>query len=326
MKEALYYEKKGKKVSCRLCPHNCSLADGKTGVCGVRRNEAGVLYSLNYGEVTSAGLDPMEKKPLYHFYPGALVYSFGSYGCNFKCSFCQNSSISQARPAVEKVSPAAAVSMVEKNDIHFVSYTYNEPFIWYEFVLECAQALSARGVKNTMVTNGYVNEEPLEKLLPYIDAMNIDLKSFCGEFYQSYPQGKLEPVLKTIRRVHRDCHLELTNLVVTGLNDDEKTFPRLVDFVADIDSDIPLHISRYFPAYKLGNPPTPPETLRSFHRLARGKLSYVYLGNVMVDDGEDTACPSCSQVLIKRRGYSVNGNVPGGKCQKCGHVIYGQFK
>ncbi len=326
MKKALFYEKStNDKVTCILCPHQCSLANGETGICGGRRAEQGVLYSLNYGQVTSCGLDPIEKKPLYHFYPGAQVYSLGTFGCNFKCSFCQNSSISQARPSTEQVSVEDLVALVKKNDIHFVSYTYNEPFIWYEFVLECSRALAERGVKNTLVTNGYVNQEPLAELLPYVDAMNIDLKSFSADFYHRYPKGELAPVLETIRRVHEKCHLELTNLVVSGLNDEEGTFCELVNFIAEISPDIPLHISRYFPAYQLDAPPTSPQTLLRFYQLASERLSFVYLGNVSLDQGADTVCPNCHQVLIERRGYTVSRSVPGGKCSKCGHAIYGVF-
>jgi pyruvate formate lyase activating enzyme len=324
MKQALYYKQTGPgRVSCSLCPHQCALDKGQQGLCAARRSDGEALYSLNYGQVTSSGLDPIEKKPLYHFCPGAEIYSLGSFGCNFKCSFCQNSSISQSRPATQELSVEELLRLVEKNGIRFVAFTYNEPLIWYEYVLECVKSLSARGVRCVLVTNGYIQPEPLRELLPFLAAMNIDLKSFSPTFYRDYPGGRLEVVLDTIRASYGKCHLELTNLVIGGLNDDEAVFRELVQFVRGISAELPLHISRYFPAFEMVSPATPLAVMERLYRIAAEALAYVYLGNVSLEVGQDTCCPACGEVLISRRGYQTTGNVQNGECRGCGHKIAG---
>ncbi|MGD9015591.1 MAG: AmmeMemoRadiSam system radical SAM enzyme [Candidatus Omnitrophota bacterium] len=282
MKEALFYEAlNDNKVKCLLCPQACIILPEKTGFCGVRQNKQAKLYSLIYAQVTSLALDPIEKKPLYHYYPGKYILSLGTKGCNLACSFCQNWSISQDNNApLESTSSAEIIKQAEKYKSFGIAYTYNEPFIWYEFVLDTAILAKEKGLKNVLVTNGFINPEPLEKILPYIDAMNIDLKSIEDEFYRKFCHGHLEPVLTTIKRAHQSCHIELTNLVITGLNDKRDNFIKLVNWICEnLGSQVPLHFSRYFPCYKMDLPPTPLATLKSAEEIARRKIKYVYLGN-----------------------------------------------
>ena len=282
MKEALYWEKSGEKIHCRLCPHECKIVNGVTGICGVRRNIDGKLYSMVYGETTSVALDPIEKKPLYHYHPGEYILSLGTKGCNFKCPFCQNWAISQDMDAVtDKITPEWVVAKAKECKSFGIAYTYNEPFIWYEFVLDTAKAAKKEGLENILVTNGYVNQGPLEEILPYIGAMNIDLKSMNPEFYVKYCRALLEPVLNTIKRSAKLCHVELTNLIVTGLNDSDEDFNRLTDWICDnVGPDVPLHFSRYFPCYKMDAPTTPRDRLERAYAVAKKKLKNVYLGNV----------------------------------------------
>jgi len=283
MKEARYYEKIEKRgVRCRLCPNECLIAEGRRGSCGVRINRGGILYSEVYGKTTSIALDPIEKKPLYHYHPGEYILSLGTKGCNFHCGFCQNWHISQALDApTEDITSEGVIAKAGELKSFGIAYTYNEPFIWYEFVLDTAKLARKSGLENVLVTNGYVNMEPLEEMLPWIDAMNIDLKSFDEEFYMKICKGRLRPVLDVIRRSARNCHIELTNLIIPTLNDSEGSMRNMVDWIADnLGPEVPLHLSRYFPCYKMTLPPTPVETLRKAEEIARAKLKYVYLGNV----------------------------------------------
>lgn len=281
MKEALYWESTDGKIKCHLCPHECTIANDKMGICGVRKNIDGKLFSLVYGEATSIALDPIEKKPIYHYHPGEYILSLGTKGCNFKCPFCQNWTISQDMDVpTEKVTSESIVKEAKQCKSFGIAYTYNEPFIWYEFVLDTAKLARSDGLKNVLVTNGYINPEPLEQMLPYIDAMNIDLKSMDEEFYRKICGGRLEPVLYAIRRSAKSCHIELTNLIIPGLNDSEDNFVRLVDWIFDnLGPDVPLHFSRYFPCYKMTRPLTPLDTLERAYQIAKGKLKHVYLGN-----------------------------------------------
>jgi len=271
------------KVRCLLCPNYCLLKKGEIGRCGVRQNENGRLYSLIYAEATSISLDPIEKKPLYHFYPGNSILSLGTKGCNLKCPWCQNWSISQGdlNCPTEKLSPEEAVAKAKELGSFGIAYTYNEPFIWYEFVYDTARLARQEGLKNVLVTNGYVNQKPLEELIGFIDAMNIDIKSTEESFYQKYCQGKLAPVQRCAEFSAKRCHIELTNLIIPALNDKEEGFRELTDWIAQkLGRETPLHFSRYFPAYKTDIPPTPIETLKRAEAIAREKLRYVYLGNV----------------------------------------------
>lgn len=283
MKEALFYkESGGGKVQCLLCPHFCLIAEGKTGFCGVRTHKGGRLYALNYGRVSSIALDPIEKKPLYHFHPGAFILSLGTVGCNLSCLFCQNWSISkEVQTPTEPMRPEEVVARAERLRSFGIAYTYNEPFMWYEFIKETAAAARRAGLKNVLVTNGYVNPEPLEKILPLIDAANIDLKSIRDGFYRKVCSGRVAEVLTSIKMMAASCHVELTNLLIPTLNDSARDIADLVDWVYDnLGSDVPLHFSRYFPCYKMTLPPTPQETLHLARDIASKKLKKVYLGNV----------------------------------------------
>ncbi len=283
MKEALFYKKlDGKALRCLLCPHSCHIQEGRHGLCGVRLNKEGKLYSINYGRVSSIALDPIEKKPLYHFHPKSYILSVGTQGCNFACQFCQNWSISKNLDVLTE--PVSSLELIEKAKdagSFGIAYTYNEPFIWYEFVYETVQLARKAGLANVLVTNGFVNQEPLEEILPFIDAMNIDLKSIRDDFYKKICQGRLEPVLKTIKRAKQACHIELTNLIIPTLNDSDDDLVDLVEWVYhELGDEVPLHFSRYFPCYKMSIPSTPKETLQKAQRIALKKLKYVYLGNI----------------------------------------------
>jgi pyruvate formate lyase activating enzyme len=269
------------KVRCLLCPNYCLLKKGETGRCSVRQNQNGRLYSLIYGETTSVALDPIEKKPLYHFHPGNSILSLGTKGCNLKCPWCQNWSISQDLSCpTEKMTPEEAVVRAKQLNSFGIAYTYNEPFIWYEFVYDTARLAHQEGLKNVLVTNGYVNQKPLEEIIGLIDAMNIDVKSMEESFYQKYCGGKLAPVLKSAELSAKRCHIEITNLIIPTLNDKQRDFQKLTDWVAEkLGKDVPLHFSRFFPAYKIDIPPTPIETLKAAEAIAKKRLRFVYLGN-----------------------------------------------
>jgi len=327
MREALYWEKSDGHVRCRLCPHECLIADGRSGLCLARKNQAGCLKSLSYGQVTSANLDPVEKKPLFHFYPGRQIFSIGTFGCNLRCPFCQNWTISQQVVETEELSPDRANEIAERYKSIGIAFTYNEPFIWFEYVLDTAKKARAMGLKNVLVTNGFVNEKPLLELLPYIDAMNIDIKAMDEYFYKEKLSGRLMPVLRTVELSHSSCHVELTNLLIPTLNDSVKMIERLVDWVADLSPDIPMHFSRYFPQYKFSLPPTSLATLDQAGEIARKKLRYVYMGNVVDDESNTTFCPGCRKPLIERHGYSIARNdIVNGRCRHCDYSIKGVFK
>ncbi len=282
MKEALYYEKiPGNIVRCHLCPYECPIPPGGRGACGVRQNADGILYSLIYGKTTGISLDPIEKKPLYHYHPGEEILSLGTRGCNLHCDFCQNWHISQgADGPVENITSPEVVRRAKELGSFGIAYTYNEPFVWYEFVLDTAKLARQNGLKNVLVTNGFVNREPLEEMLPYIDAMNIDLKALDEDFYAKICKGRLKPVLDVIKTSAKACHVELTNLIIPTLNDSEGSVRKMVDWIYDnLGPETPLHLSRYFPCYKMKLPPTPVETLKRAERIAKEKLRYVYIGN-----------------------------------------------
>jgi len=282
-KEALFYERlKDKGVKCLLCPQSCRIAEGKIGLCRVRKNIDGKLYSLIYGQISSIALDPIEKKPLYHYHPRELIISIGTKGCNLKCGFCQNWSISQDPDMPTRKLTSEEIIKKSKECHSFgIAYTYNEPFIWYEFVLDTAKLAKNEGLENVLVTNGFINMEPLKNILPFIDAMNIDLKSIEDDFYRKVCKGSLAPVLEMIREAKKSCHIELTNLIIPTLNDSQENIQKLVDWIYDnLGEDVPLHFSRYFPCYKFDILSTPLSTLKKAKETAARKLKHVYLGNV----------------------------------------------
>jgi len=326
MIEAKYYKKEKDRLVCELCPRFCKLKDGQEGFCFGRENQNGTMVVTNYGKIPSLSIDPIEKKPLYHFFPSRDILSTGPNGCNFRCQFCQNWQIAQTRVSTEFISPEQLINIaVSKNSIG-IAYTYTEPFIWYEFVCDCSQIAREKGLKNVLVTNGFINEKPLQEILPFIDAMNIDIKSIRPEFYETYCLGKLEDVMRTIEKSFEKCHIELTNLVITDLNDSRENQEDLIDWIAGISDEIPLHISRYFPSYKLKKPATDPKKLKDFFTLAKEKLKYVYLGNVYIEDTCNTYCPDCNQLLITRKGYNTGvKGISDEKCSNCGKNIYGVF-
>lgn len=305
-------------VRCDLCPHRCRIAPGKQGICGVRENRDGALFALTYGRAAALNLDPIEKKPLFHFHPGREILSLGSVGCNLRCRFCQNAAlVLKQAPLAPAGIPELVRAARESNSVG-LAYTYNEPLVAFEFVRDCAGAFREAGMVNVLVTNGFVNPEPLRELLPLVDAMNIDLKSMNPAFYRTLCGGTLEPVLETIRTASRSVHVEVTNLLVTGENDSDDDIRRVVDFVAGVDPGIPTHFSRYFPAHRFAAPPTPPDRLEAALRIARGRLAYAYVGNYHLAGAEDTACPKCGKTVVRRAGYraSVVG-LKGNSCVSC---------
>ena len=288
MNEALCYSWDGNDaIICYLCPHYCEIKEGKRGICGVRRNEEGKLYAMGYGMVSSVALDPIEKKPLYMFHPGTKILSIGGFGCNLRCPFCQNCEISMEYDGRWKdakcVTPGQIAEIAEKHvaDGNIgVAYTYNEPLIGYEFGYDCSKLIHEAGLKNVLVTNGYITQKPFEKLLPYIDAMNIDLKGFTEGFYKKLG-GSLEPVKEIIKTAHNHCHVEITTLVIPGENDSDDEIETLAEWIASLDSEIPLHLTRFFPRHKYGNKEaTPKETLYRLCEIAKKHLKNVFAGNI----------------------------------------------
>lgn len=322
MREAEYWELREGKVACHLCPNRCVIADGQRGRCLGRGNTGGQMTLSNYPQVVAAHLDPIEKKPLYHFFPGSAILSVGTFGCNLSCRFCQNCEISQNEVPGEAIPPERLAEMAgQAPDNIGVAFTYTEPGIWFEYVKDTAPLLRRAGRQTVLVTNGYLSEKPWDELCGLSQAMNIDLKSFRDEFYRTLCGGSLAPVLRNIEAaVKAGVHVELTTLVVTGRNDDPAEFAELVAWVTALSPEIPLHISRYFPRFRETAPSTPPSTLETFYELARRKLRYVYVGNLDTSHGQDTVCPACGQAVIERHGYRVASRLQGNRCP-CGQTL-----
>jgi pyruvate formate lyase activating enzyme len=333
-KEALLYERLEKNlVHCYLCGHQCRISPGKFGFCGVRENIEGILYTHAYGSVIAAHIDPIEKKPLYHFFPGTTSFSIATIGCNFRCAFCQNWQISQASfrdgdSAGEDFPPKDIVSSALKNGCKSISYTYTEPTIFFEYALETAKLAKAAGLYNNFVTNGFMSKECLKMLKPYLDAANVDLKFFRDESYRRVCAASLQPVLDSIKKMHElGIWVEVTTLVVPGENDSEDELRGIAEFIAGVDKNMPWHISRFHPDYKFtDHPATPEETLRRAQDLGRkAGLNFIYIGNVY-GFGNDTYCPNCSKLLIKREIFSaLENNIKEGKCANCRATVPGVF-
>ncbi len=333
MHEAQFYEKLAdKKAHCHLCAHHCVIKNSQRGICGVRENQGGTLYTLTYNRLISAVVDPVEKKPLYHFLPGSQVYSFCTVGCNFGCMFCQNADISQAgkshdgsdeRPAIlgDDFPPASIVNQALKSGCQSIAYTFSEPTVFYEYAFDTAKLASEKGLKNVFVTNGYITEEPLQKIAPYIQAANIDLKSFSDDFYNRTCKARLQPVLETIQRMHDlGIWIELTTLLMVGENDSPDEIRELARWIANISKDIPWHVSAFHPAYKMQDlPPTPARNISQAIEIGRAEgLRYTYAGNVGGDEHQNTLCPACQQVLIERTGtYQVTSHLKKAVCPNC---------
>lgn len=316
------------RVQCDLCPHRCTIAEGRTGRCHVRRVEGGELQAASYGRLSSLSMDPIEKKPLYHFHPGSMIFSVGGWGCNLRCSFCQNWTISQQ--LVEHgplVMPEQVVRKAVDSGSAGIAYTYNEPLIAFEYVRDCAIAAREAGLHNVLVTNGLNNPEPAAELLPLLNAANMDLKSMDESFYREYCGGQAAPVRQFAQQARAaGVHLEITNLVIPDLNDSDEMLAALATWIADhLGAETPLHLSAYHPQYEMTRPATDVGTLVHAGGLCRERLSHVYLGNVMTRDGRDTICPGCDSVLIRRSGYTTH--IPGidadGACRDCSRPFDG---
>ncbi|MBN2025689.1 MAG: AmmeMemoRadiSam system radical SAM enzyme [Actinobacteria bacterium] len=322
MKEAMYYVRlDDDKVRCELCPHLCVIAPGKRGICRTRVNEGGSLYSEIYNRVMARGMDPIEKKPFYHFHPGSTIYSLGTRGCNQSCDFCQNWQMLEPDAPTGEITSRQAVEEARELGSIGIAYTYNEPLIWYEFVLECSRLAKDEGLVNVLVTNGFISPAPFEELAPFIDAMNVDVKSMEPDFYRRICGSELEPVLDTCRAARRHgIHLEVTNLIIPTLNDSDELIAELVDFVSgELGREVPVHFSAYFPAHKMTIALTPLSTLLRAGEIAKEKLYYVYLGNVAGREGKDTHCPQCGNLLVSRTGGGgIIEGVADGKCSNCG--------
>jgi len=322
--EARYFEiLDDGRVMCNLCPVGCKLTEGKTGVCMGRYNENGRMVVTNYGQIVSAHVDPIEKKPLYHFHPGDPILSVGPNGCNLACEYCQNWSISQVEQRTDYVSPEDLVELAVAKDSRGIAYTYTEPLIWFEYLLDVCRLAHENGLYNVCVSNGYINPEPLREIVGLIDAINIDIKAMNPDFYKFVCKGKMEFVLNSVKTcVESGIHVEVTNLIITDLNDSEDDITELVVWIANMRKDIPLHISRYFPAHKMDKPATSMEILQRAYDIGREHLDYVYVGNAHLEGASDTRCPSCGNLLIQRTGYSTRiVGLVDSKCAECGKEI-----
>jgi pyruvate formate lyase activating enzyme len=318
---ARFWEKTedGEAVRCGLCPHACLIRPGGQGRCRVRRNRAGTLELPFYGRLSSIAVDPIEKKPLYHFHPGQSILSVGFVGCSFRCPFCQNFRISQDTSApTEAMGPEELVALAGRQGSFGIAYTYSEPLVHLEYVLECCRLARERGLKNVLVSNGFVNPGPAEELLAVLDAANIDLKSFDPEFYRREIGGGLEEVKRFLTQARGRLELEVTTLVIPTRNDGPAEMEAIAAFLASLDPGIPLHLSAYYPQYRYTLPPTSPSTLQELAQAARRHLQYVYLGNVGPEPS-DTLCQECGAALVRRRGYRVDtSGLDGERCARCG--------
>jgi len=330
MKLAQFWTKKDNKIQCQLCNHYCLIAEDETGVCGVRRNIKSKLYSLVYGKVIAKNIDPIEKKPLFHFLPGSLSYSLATVGCNFRCQHCQNADISQY-PIAEKsesdfiagkeMSPEDVVKKAKAAGCQSIAYTYTEPTIYAEFALDCMKLAHKKGLKNIWVSNGYTAKEAWPKIVPYLDAINIDLKFFNNQTYQKICGAKLEPVLNNLKFIKsKGVWLEVTTLIIPGLNDSDKELVGIAEFMAnELGAETPWHVSRFFPQYKMQNQDSTEEELiyKAYKIGKEAGLKYVYGGNIVSDSLENTYCPNCQELIIRRTGYDINQFHDVGKCAKC---------
>ena len=334
MKEAMLYESgEDNTVRCHLCNHRCKIREGKRGICGVRENRQGTLYSLVYGKIVAEHIDPIEKKPLYNFLPGSRAYSIGTVGCNFHCKHCQNYEISQyphargSRIIGTPRTPEAIVQAAEDAGCASIAYTYTEPTIFFEFAYDTGRLAHQKGIKNVFVSNGYMSAEALDRIAPYLDAINVDLKAFSETTYKDVCGARLAPVLETIQQMkERNVWVEVTTLVIPGLNDAESELRAIAGFVKRVGREVPWHVTAFYPTYKMTDrPPTPAATLRRAREigLAEG-LRYVYEGNVRSGTGENTYCHGCGAMVIARSGFgSTRTRLRNGQCPECGAVIDG---
>ena len=325
---------RGKLVKCQLCPNRCIISEGNRGNCGVRENRGGKLYTLVYGNPCAVHADPIEKKPFFHFLPGTFAFSIATAGCNLHCLYCQNWSFSQALPEEtenQDLPPEKVVAEAERYHCASIAYTYTEPTIFYEYMSETAKLAKDLGIRNTVVSAGYINPSPLRELCQVVDAIKIDFKAFSESFYEEVCGATLAPVLETLKIIREEgVHLEIVNLVVPTLNDDEGDLRGLVRWIVDnLGPDVPTHFTRFFPQYKLTElPPTPVETLERARAIALEEgINYAYLGNVSGHPEENTYCSRCGKVIIGRTGFAVmEDHILDGKCKYCGNPIPGVWE
>ena len=352
MHEAILYKKlEDNKVHCTACKQSCIIPPDNTGICGVRQNKDGKLYLLVYGKAVSYNIDPIEKKPLYHFMPGTEIFSIGTVGCNFACDFCQNWDISQITKDLKnkllkekKISqidvevskfgyelpPNKIIEICVEKNIPSTAYTYNEPSIFFEYAYDTAKLANKKGLKNVFVTNGYETEEALKLIKPYLNAMNIDLKSFNDDFYKKVCKARLQPVLDTIKLAHElGIWIEITTLIIPKKNDSDAELKKIADFISNIDKNIPWHVTAFHPDYKMTDVPSTSSTTldKAYNIGKKAGLKYVYTGNILDDKHSNTYCPNCKTLLIKRSGFFSNiENIENGKCKKCNEKIAGVWK
>ncbi|OPY88359.1 MAG: molybdenum cofactor biosynthesis protein A [Smithella sp. PtaU1.Bin162] len=335
IREAMLYEKADDdKVRCNLCAHGCTITPGRRGVCGVRENKNGILYTLVYGTLVAENIDPIEKKPFFHVYPGSKSYSIATAGCNFSCEFCQNHEISQMPRSTlmivgEDAAPAEIAARAQKSGSKTIAYTYTEPTVYFELAYETARIAREQGLKNVFVTNGFMTSSAIETIKPYLAAANVDLKSFRDDFYRKRCGARLAPILASLQKMKEmGIWLEITTLLIPSLNDSNEELKDIAGFIAGLGKETPWHISRFHPQYKMLTKPVTP--VSSLHRAREiGKLAglkYVYSGNVPGDEGENTYCSYCGNCLIERHGFRiVKLNLSGNKCNRCGEEIEGLF-
>lgn len=331
MKEALFTRSlDSNEVLCELCPHQCIIKEGKRGICCVRENRGGKLFSLVFGKAIAANVDPIEKKPLFHFLPGSFSLSIATVGCNFQCLHCQNADISQMPRdkggiAGRSLPPDQVVSLALEGGCQSISYTYTEPTVYFEYALDTAQQADEAGLKNVFVTNGYIEKEPLEAIQPWLHGANVDLKSFRESFYRKICKAKLGPVLETLQRMKTlGIWFEVTTLLIPGLNDDEQEVRDLARFLKDLGPEIPWHVSAFHPTYRMTERNrTPVSALRRAADIGREEgLLFIYTGNVPGDEGENTCCPQCGDRVIRRHGFRIlSSELEQGKCRRCGRRI-----
>lgn len=330
MKEALFYKKENNSIKCELCPRSCIIKENQKGWCGTRKNIKGKLYSLVYEKPCAMHVDAIEKKPLYHFLPGSKAFSIGTVGCNLGCEFCQNHSIARAHPEehdFQEVKPDDVLKLAVTNKCSSIAYTYTEPTVFYEYALDIAKLAKKNNLKNAIVSNGFINEKPLKELCRYIDSANIDLKSFNDAFYKKYCNASLSPVLDSLKTLKENkVWLEITNLVIPGLNDNPKDFEKMCIWIKnELGKNVPLHLSRFYPYYKLDYiQPTSIETLKKLSKIAKEHLDYVYIGNILTDKDANTYCSHCQSLLVERDGFNILKNeIREGVCPECKKSVPG---
>jgi pyruvate formate lyase activating enzyme len=332
--EARYYKKLPEGgVECGICPRHCRVTDLERGYCGTRENHGDIYHTLVYGLPCSVNIDPIEKKPLFHFYPGTVAFSLATAGCNVNCKFCQNWDISQSRPEQTDnidLPPKEVIAICRNQNVPTIAYTYSEPTIFYEYMYDIAELGQKDSIRSVMISGGYMETEPLKNLLPILNAVKVDLKSIREDYYKNIVGGELKPVLDRIIQIKKSgTWLELVNLIVPTLNDTPEEFRELANWVkTNLGTDTPLHFSRFYPQYLLKNlPPTPQKTMETAYQICRDTgLEYVYLGNLPGHPAESTYCPQCGKILIERRGYKIyQNNIKGNRCYNCQRVIPGLF-